>query len=287
MRVSGADLRTALATRLSPRYFRHPAVTAVAMAHGRDAVLAARPERPHLGLHVYLTDDLPLSARASAAADGAGVELDSAPGEAGDGWLDSGSGCTVSVVFRRLSRVEESVQAILVRHEAALGRTTCLLHSVRSCIVLDDRDGLLRRLQVTASQPYPEGLRMAIVSRNRPVLRGMRFSHAVQLEEAVLARDAVTVNAVVGAVLASVFDILFAVNRLPHPSGPDLLGYAEQECRILPRHLGNLVGQVVATAARPGPAVRSAVTELLDALDELLILENLMAAPVVGRWAPR
>lgn len=287
MRASGPEVRGALATRLSPRYVRHPAVTAVAMAGVHDAVLAARPERPHLGLHVYLTSDLPLSARASAAADGDGVELDNALGESGDGWLDSDSGCTVSVVFRRLAHTEDSLRAVLVRHEAALGRTTCLLHSVRACTVLGDRDGLLRGLQATASQPYPEGLRMSIVSRNRPVLRGIRFSYAVQLDEAVLTGDALMVNAVVGAALASVLDIVFAVNRLPHPAGPDLLSYAEQECRILPRHFADLVRQVIATAARPGPAVRSALTELLDALDELLVLENLMAAPVIGRWAPR
>ncbi len=238
-------------------------------------------------IYVYLIGELPLSARAAVAADGDGVELDNRFWEHGDEWLDASAGIPVDVTYRSLADTIAALDRVLVRHEAALGYTTSMWHNIATAEVLVDKDGHLRRLQSVARQPYPEGLRQAIVAKNHPVLRGIRSSYAAQLAAAVGRHDTVNVSSRSSALLASVFDIIFAANRMPHPGEKRLLALAEQRCRVLPREFAERVRRLVAAGAAPEPAVLTAAAELLDALDEMLVLEGLVAAPVHGQWAPR
>ena len=46
--------------------------------------------------------------------------------------------------------------------------------------------------------------------------------------------DLVSLNYRVAALLASTFDILFALNRLPHPGEKRLLAFATQHCPLRP-----------------------------------------------------
>lgn len=81
---------------------------------------------------------------------------------------------------------------MLDRHEASLGYTTALWHNVRTSRVLFDRHGWLARLKQVAARPCPVPLAQAIIA----------------------------------ALLASCFDVLFALNRVPHPGEKRLLATA-------------------------------------------------------------
>ena len=54
------------------------------------------------------------------------------------------------------------------------------------------------------------------------------------MEKAVARGDLVSFNYRVAALLASTFDILFALNRLPHPGEKRLLAFAAQHCPLRP-----------------------------------------------------
>ncbi|HWG84261.1 MAG TPA: hypothetical protein VNT60_02165 [Deinococcales bacterium] len=86
--------------------------------------------------------------------------------------------------------------------------------------------------------------------------------------------DAVSVNHRVAAYLASYFDVIYAVNRVPHPGEKRLLSLTERLCPLRPASMRADVERLVAA----GPAeVLVALDAASDGLDVLLALEGLLA----------
>ena len=81
--------------------------------------------------------------------------------------------------------------------------------------------------------------------------------------------DPVSVNHRVTALLASYFDVLFAINKLPHPGEKRLIEHATATCSKLPDDMERQVNELV------GSAAGDTVNALVDGLDELLLRENL------------
>ena len=125
-----------------------------------------------------------------------------------------------------------------------------------------------------AREPYPDALRENVVRYNRPMLRGFISSYWVQLEKATERNDLVSLNHRLAALLASYFDIIFAVNRLLHPGEKRLLATALATCPSLPERFE---ADLTATlrSAGDGAALLENVGRLLDALDVWLGREGL------------
>ncbi len=87
---------------------------------------------------------------------------------------------------------------------------------------------------VNADIPHPEELRRAIIAKNYPLPRRNLSSYRHQLERIVARNDWVSGHHRVAALLASYFDILFAVNRLLHPGEKRLAAFAEKNCKLVP-----------------------------------------------------
>jgi hypothetical protein len=85
----------------------------------------------------------------------------------------------------------------------------------------------------------------------------------------------VSVQHRVTALLASSFDVLFAVNRLPHPGEKRLLAYVRRHCPLVPADFERRVRALLAADA--APALLGHVDDLVDGLDELLAAEGLLA----------
>src|SRR5689334_5569429 len=137
-------------------------------------------------------------------------------------------------MFRDLSWITDQLARVLDRHEASIGYSTAFWFNVKTSRSLFDRNGLFRQLQEKAAQPYPEPLRRNIVAKNHPILRATQSSYAYQIERALHRNDAVSANHRVAALLASFFDILFALNRQPHPGEKRLIRWAETICPLAP-----------------------------------------------------
>ncbi|MBZ0304797.1 MAG: DUF4037 domain-containing protein, partial [Anaerolineae bacterium] len=161
---------------------------------------------------------------------------------------------------------------VLQRHEASMGYTTCFWHTVKISTCLLDVTGWFGHLQTFARQPYPFALQEAIISLNYPLLRQIIPSYFNQIKHALARRDWVSVNHRLAALFASYFDILFAVNLLPHPGEKRLLDFAERDCQKLPANFRSEVENVL--AARED--VLEKLTILLNSLDELLKAEGLI-----------
>jgi hypothetical protein len=262
-----------LAHSIAERYARLPQVEAVALAGSHASGTADRTS--DVDLYVYHQADIPVAVRASIATSGAEyAEVDNRFWEPGDEWIDAETGIHVDVMFRTVEWIEGQLDRVLRRHEASVGYSTCLWHNVLSSQALYDREGWFQALQQDANRPYPEELVRAIVARNHPILRRSASSYRYQLEGAVARGDVVSVNHRVAALLASYFDILFAINRLPHPGEKRLVEIALEQCGKLPERMDRQVRELIAAVSRGDRGVVEKADALVEGLDGLLRAED-------------
>jgi Domain of unknown function (DUF4037) len=80
-----------------------------------------------------------------------------------------------------------------------------------------DPQGWLTQTRRKCREPYPELLREKIIAANHRAIRGILSSYEAQIRKAAARGDLVSFNHRIAALVASYFDILFAVNRRLHP----------------------------------------------------------------------
>ena len=166
---------------------------------------------------------------------------------------------------------------MLVQHQASIGYSTALWYNVLTSTPLQDRSEWFRGLQSWADRPYPAELRRAIIAKNHPILRGIMSSLVHQLESAVLRHDLVSVNHRVSAILASYFDIVFAINERPHPGEKRIVEHVLASCSKVPPDMQQHIEDVLGALAPAGDNQRLVhrVNRLLDGLDALVRAEGL------------
>jgi hypothetical protein len=257
-----------------------PEVVAVALAG--SGVTGAADEQSDIDLYVYAGAPLAMAGRIAIATSFAiHREVGNDFWEPGDEWIDAQTGRHVDVMYRTPAWIEEQLERVLVRHEASVGYSTCFWHNVLHSTPLFDRSGWYGDLQVTAARPYPEPLKRAIIARNHPILRQRLSSYLAQIERAVRRGDSVSIQHRLTALLASYYDVLFAVNELPHPGEKRLLQIATTQCAKIPADMEAQINALLETATRPvTPAVVTHVNALLNGLDALLANEGLIPVDV-------
>jgi len=248
--------------RLAQRFGELPQVMAVVLAGSRGA--GANDPESDFDLYVYTLRDIAVKFRRGLMGDAA--EIDNRFWEPGDEWSESPTGTQLDIMYRSPEWIEDQLDRVLVRNEAAIGYTTCFWYNVVHSKPLVDPRGWYRQLQDRARVPYPEGLRRAVVKKNWPILRRNHSSYRRQIELALNRGDAVGVQHRVTALLASYFDIWFAIEKQSHPGEKRLLTY-------LPEQWASLVRAVL--RAQP-EVLLTEIDSLLDPLDTRLIEEGLL-----------
>jgi len=270
----------ALAGRLAGLFAPLPQVEAVAIGGSRGAAGVATDAASDIDLYVYTRGEIPLADRegiVEASGGATRMDLDMRFWGSGDEWLNAATGIHVDAVYFDAAWMEEQVDRVLVRHEPSLGYSTCFWHTVRGSIALEDPRGWFAGLQERCHVDYPDELRRNIVALNHPVLRGVLPAYANQLGKAVKRRDLVSVNHRLAGLLASYFDVLFAVNRVPHPGEKRLVEAATAICPRLPEDMAADVSEILQTATVDLEGLPARVDRLLDRLDALLRSEGLLA----------
>ena len=274
IKKSDRDVGLSVARRVAAAFASLPQVEAVVLAGSRSSAFA--DPASDVDLYIYVTEDIPLEVRAKVAAGSPRAEVGNATWEPGDEWIDAETGRSVDVMYRHARWIGEQLDRVLVRHEASVGYSTCFWYNVLHSRVLFDRAGWFEALQRRTRQGYPEKLRGAIIAKNYPLLRHSQSSYLHQLELAVSRKDMVSVNHRVAALLASYFDVLFALNKLPHPGEKRLIRYATESCSKLPAEMEREVTELLASVGKLGRSTVAKANSLVDGLDALLLRERMV-----------
>jgi len=263
-----------LAENVAQKFRELPQVVAVALSGSRTAEVF--DEKSDFDLYVYTTTEIPPEIRRRFAEEFADrIEINNQFWEPGDEWIEAHSGAGVDIMYRPPQWLEEQIERVLIKHQASVGYSTCFWHNLLTSKILFDRSGWLAELQQRARQPYPEPLRRAIIAKNYPILRCNISSYLHQIDCAAARHDLVSVHHRTAALLASYFDILFAVNRLPHPGEKRLAAFAKKFCAKRPEEMEAQIEQIIAAVAYP-QTILPAVNKLLDDLEKLLMAEKLV-----------
>jgi uncharacterized protein (DUF952 family) len=270
-----------LARSLAAAYGALADVEAVALGGSRTGP-AGPDASSDVDVYVYSAQAVPLDTRRSIAeahGECGTLELGNSFWEDNDEWVSHGASegdVEVDVMFRMTEWIEGELARVLDRHEARLGYTTCFVHNVRSSTVLFDRTGRFASWQTRASTAYPDALRDAIVAKNHPVLRDRRSSYIRQLRRAEARGDQVATQHRTAAFLASVFDIVFAVNRVMHPGEKRLLETVPLVCPSRPAGFEDAVRALLAAPSHGHGGISSHAEGLVDAIDAWLAAEGVM-----------
>jgi hypothetical protein len=266
-----------LLEKIAAEFARLPEVRAVVLAGSKGGTMS--DARSDIDLYIYAETEPPEAWRAELAGKyGEQISIGNRFWETGDEWAAAQTGTLIDIMYRSPAWISEQLDRVLVRHQASVGYSTCFVHNILHSRALHDPQGWYAALQRTAAQPYPEELRRAIVAKNHPILRGLLSSYRHQIELALARNDTVSVNHRIAALLASYFDILFAVNRLPHPGEKRLIAHVRERCAKRPPDFQGEVEellQCIAPSTHKDMILR--IDHLLDGLDELLQMEGLIA----------
>lgn len=266
-----------LARKLAGRFAQLEQVEAVALTGSHTSGVA--DDESDIDLYVFVQGDIPVTERRALASPyGDDAEFDSQFWGTTDSWRDLDSGIRVEAMFWQVDWIERQIDRVLRRHEASTGYSTAFWYSVRGGRILFDRNSWLHLLQAETQQPYPEALRRAIIAKNYPILRRVSSSYLQQIWLALQRGDVVSLNHRVAALLASYFDVLFALNRQPHPGEKRLIQYAEMLCEQRPPDLREQIERLVGCFA-DGDVIAEA-NALIDGLDALLSAEGFDPAQI-------
>lgn len=266
-----------LAKQIANLFALLPQVEAVALAGSRGNGLGATDSASDIDLYIYTREDIPLEARKAIVAQSGGAsraDLNLNYWGPGDEWMNATTGIEVDIVYFDATWMEEQITRVVEKHQASMGYTTCFWHTIRQSNIYFDPHHWLANLQQKYQIEYPETLRKNIIALNHPVLRGIIPSYAFQIEKAAKRRDLVSINHRLAALLASYFDILFALNRQLHPGEKRLVEFAINNCKLLPANMEADINSILQLTEMDIPDLPIRVTHLLDQLDNLLANEG-------------
>lgn len=227
-------------------------------------------------LYVYITREIPVAARLDIAQRFCDyTEVNNQYWETEDDIILREGNVLVEIIYRSLDWLDSQLERVLLRHQADNGYTTCFWANLLTSTILFDRNGQAEALKNKYTISYPAGLKQNIIAKNYPLLRDKIPAYAHQIKKAVSRQDLVSVNHRIAALLASYFDILFAVNALPHPGEKKLVRILKEKADKLPNNFEEDLNRLLKAATTKNDDLMVAVNRLIDGLDELLNTEGI------------
>lgn len=191
-----------------------------------------------------------------------------------DGILKS-KGIPVEIIYRNLDWISDSLNRTIVKCEADIGYTTCFWSNIMNSIILYDKTNKLSQLQDRCKVPYPRKLKENILKKNYPLLKSKMPAYYYQIEKALKRNDIISVNHRIAALLASYFDIIFAVNEMLHPGEKKLLKIIKDKGIRIPRNMEININNMLKLSAVGDIKILSEIDSLISSLDTFLKEEGL------------
>lgn len=195
--------------------------------------------------------------------------------EAGNSFWELEDDCTlnngidIDILYRNPADFENGLRAVVDQGQAFNGYSTCMWYNLLHSTILYDKSGWYSRIQSEFDKPYPQTLQQNIIERNRRLLTGNLPSYDRQIAKAASRQDLTSINHRTAAYLESYFDILFALNALPHPGEKRMIQNLLDEAKLLPadfkENLDGLFENLFADSAK-ALAILQRMTDSLQTL---------------------
>ncbi|RCU49175.1 MULTISPECIES: nucleotidyltransferase domain-containing protein [Corallincola] len=250
-----------------------PQVDAILLAGSRGAE-RADPDSDY-DVYVYLNRALPVEQRKAITDRHCQMmELNNQFWETeDDGVLNDG--VEIELIYRGLEWLEGELSRVVELHQVGVGYTTCFWANLLDSKILFDRTGKATELQSRFNVPYPPLLKQAIVDKCFPLMKAQIPAYYHQLKKALKREDRISVNHRIAEMLAAYFDMLFAVNEIPHPGEKRMLSLLLAKGNKFPVGLQDDLQQLLEGAATGGEELLAVVERMTIALQTLLEQEGL------------
>ncbi len=191
----------------------------------------------------------------------------------GDEWIHEESGIEVDLIYWNKKWIEGELINLLDKFGASIGYSTSFWHTINNSHILFDRSGWFLKIQSRYNIAYPQELKKAIISKNYPILRDIIPSYYNQIKKAIARNDHVSINHRVAALLASYFDILFALNEIPNPGEKKIINFVLGNCSKIPKTMKKNVEEILISNSNIKNLLFN-LDMLIDNLDNLLQKEG-------------
>ena len=239
-----------------------PQVEAVAL--GGSRATGRNDAKSDYDVYVYITDHIDEQIRKSILSKYCGyLEIGNAFWELEDD-VTLKDGVDMDIIYRNLDGFEKGLSSVVLECTPWNGYTTCMWHNLITSKIVFDKNGKLGALQEKYQIPYPKKLKENIVANNLKLLSGNLPSFDMQIQKAEERGDLVSVNHRVAEFLASYFDVIFALNEMPHPGEKRMQSICSKECKLLPNRFDENLDRLFAGMFRESisPVIRDMVVEL-------------------------
>ncbi|ADL53937.1 nucleotidyltransferase domain-containing protein [Clostridium cellulovorans] len=227
-------------------------------------------------IYIYVTNEIAIEKRKTITGKYCSyMELNNNFWETEDDGVLKESGVPIEIIYRNLDAWDKVLSRILIKYEADTGYTTCFWANVLNSVIIYDKNGSLNKLQEKYSVPYPRKLKENIISKNYPLLKLQMPAYYHQIEKALKRDDYVSVNHRVAALFASYFDIIFAINEMPHPGEKKLLKIIKDNNLKIPLNMNENVNNILRLSSLNNTDILVEIDKLIYNLDMLLKKEDL------------
>jgi hypothetical protein len=264
-----------LAKAIAAHFSKSPLVEAIAIGGSQSA--GTLDQLSDIDLYIYTTGEVPLEFRETIV-DAFGVtekDMNLQFWDPGDEWIDAETGIEVDIIYWDTQWIDSMLERVLIQHQASMGYTTSFWHTILNSNCLYDRNGWFEAFQTKYKVPYPEKLRRDIISKNFKVLQQVIPSYFNQIAKAIKRQDAVSVNHRISALLASYFDVIFALNRVPNCGEKRIIPFILDHCQVYPSEMEEQITTVLTLASEMNPALLKKIETLITSLELKILEENL------------
>ncbi|OPJ55113.1 DUF4037 domain-containing protein [Clostridium chromiireducens] len=203
------------------------------------------------------------------------IELNNTFWETEDDGVLEDNNVEVEIIYRDLGWIDGLLSRTLLKCEADVGYTTCFWSNFINSIILYDKRNELNALQNKYKINYPKQLKENIIKKNYPLLMKQMPAYYNQIEKALKREDFVSVNHRIAGFFASYFDIIFAVNEIPHPGEKKLLKIIKDNNLKAPKDMRKNTDTILKLASANSTDILLELNELVNNLDTLLVSEGI------------
>jgi len=230
-------------------------------------------------LYIYLNKEVPVIKRKEIMKGFCDyVEINNQFWETEDDGIIRDVNTPIEIIYRDLDWIDAQLERTLIKCQADVGYTTCFWSNFITSVILYDKHKKAEKLQQKYNIKYPEALKLDIVRKNYPLLRDQMPAYYFQIEKAVKRNDYISINHRVAALLASYFDILFAINEMPHPGEKKLVKILKEKGAIMPFDMEKNINDILISICGFDERILIQVNKLVDNLDKLLTAKGLLTS---------